>query len=469
MKQEKSRINNKGLSLVELLIAVTILSIIVAPLLHAFVSSARINRKSKQTLRLTTMGQDVMEGLKAYSLEELAYEFDYPTVSSCNVHPAGFQLISPTMLASNSKVMELSLEGGNKYKKVTTSTPIKQSIKESGAAPNIEYEFDESKYSSHEPYYFAVTNVSSEVSRTESYKADILITVDPRKYINDTDAATLGVTGRNVSANTAQHNSNPMAELFSMDTTMDAFFLESGTQVNSAFNELLSQGAFAGIPSPSAKDLSREIDVLVEDASPNKKVTYTFKYKAGGQEVIYPSNPAFRTLSYTKLENVYLFYMPSYTTAGDKITYTNLTGDKVKFSLVKRQILPEDALVPEYEMDDLFSLSNAENNYRCSVGINDTSYLTELKTNVKTDISRMIDPSFTGDVLAPTLSGVTIRYNSTPLPASGLLPVAGSKDEDRLFDVTIDIYEPGTLDACETTATRPDPDKHLVTVHGNMN
>ena len=469
MKQGKMRINNRGLSLVELLIAVTILSIIVAPLLHSFVSSARINRKSKQTLRLTTMGQDVMEGLKAYSIEELAYEFDYPTVSSCSAHPSGFQLINPTMLASNSKVMELSDEGGGKYKKVTTSTPTKQSIKESGVAPDITYEFDESKYSTHEPYYFAVTNISSEASRTGSYKADILITVDPRKYIDDTDAAALGVSGRNVSTSEAQHNSNPMAELFSMDTAVDAFFLESGTQVNAAFNELLSMGAFTGIASPSAKDMSREIDVLVADAPPNKKVTYTFKYKAGGKEVIYPNNPAFRTLNYATLENVYLFYMPSYTSTGDKITYTNNTGEKIKFSLVKRQILSEDALVPEYKLDDLYSLSMAEMNYKCSVDIVDASNLTELKTNVKTDISKMIDPTFTGDVLAPTLSGVTLKYNSTLITSANLLSVAGSKDEDRIFDVTIDIYEPGTLDACETAATVPDASKHLVTVRGNMN
>ena len=49
MSRAKRRIDNKGMTLVELLLAVTILAIIVVPLLHAFVSSARVNRKAKQT------------------------------------------------------------------------------------------------------------------------------------------------------------------------------------------------------------------------------------------------------------------------------------------------------------------------------------------------------------------------------------------------------------------------------------
>lgn len=46
-----------GFSLVELLIAVTILAIIVVPLLHMFVTSTRINVKSRQTLRATTVAR----------------------------------------------------------------------------------------------------------------------------------------------------------------------------------------------------------------------------------------------------------------------------------------------------------------------------------------------------------------------------------------------------------------------------
>lgn len=67
-----------GFSLLELLIAVVILAIIVIPLLNLFLSSNRINIKSRQTLRATTAAQDIMEGLKAYDIEEVREQFKDP-------------------------------------------------------------------------------------------------------------------------------------------------------------------------------------------------------------------------------------------------------------------------------------------------------------------------------------------------------------------------------------------------------
>ena len=67
----QQRNKDAGFSLVELLIAVIILAIIVVPMLHGFVTSARMNGKAKQVQRATTVAQDIMEGLKAYDIEEL--------------------------------------------------------------------------------------------------------------------------------------------------------------------------------------------------------------------------------------------------------------------------------------------------------------------------------------------------------------------------------------------------------------
>ena len=64
--------------MVELLIAVVILAIIVIPLMNLFVSSNRINIKSRKTLRATTAAQDIMEGLKAYNIKEIKEQFADP-------------------------------------------------------------------------------------------------------------------------------------------------------------------------------------------------------------------------------------------------------------------------------------------------------------------------------------------------------------------------------------------------------
>lgn len=71
VSHEKRQLNNDGFSLVELLIAIVILSIIVVPLLHSFVTAARTNAKARDTMRTTAIAEDVMENFEAYSLEEL--------------------------------------------------------------------------------------------------------------------------------------------------------------------------------------------------------------------------------------------------------------------------------------------------------------------------------------------------------------------------------------------------------------
>ena len=59
-KEKVQQLNkNAGFSLLELLIAVTILAIITIPMLHMFVTSAKINGKSRITLRATVLAQDI--------------------------------------------------------------------------------------------------------------------------------------------------------------------------------------------------------------------------------------------------------------------------------------------------------------------------------------------------------------------------------------------------------------------------
>lgn len=60
-KNRKLQLDNKGFSLVELLVAMIILAIIVVPLLHTFISSARTNARAKQTMRATTIAENLME------------------------------------------------------------------------------------------------------------------------------------------------------------------------------------------------------------------------------------------------------------------------------------------------------------------------------------------------------------------------------------------------------------------------
>lgn len=119
LNRKHSKSSDSGFSLVELLIAVTILAIIVIPLLHMFVTSTKINVKSRQTLRATTVAQDIMEGLKAYTLEEVKTQFEPPEgtgVSAYHYPQDGFYIVNSSLIQGGVRELtELEHEGEEIY------------------------------------------------------------------------------------------------------------------------------------------------------------------------------------------------------------------------------------------------------------------------------------------------------------------------------------------------------------------
>lgn len=71
--------DNKGFTLLELLVAVIILAVVVVPLLHSFVTSYRVNARSRELMRATTLAQNEMEIFEKEKLEVLLDEdiYDY--------------------------------------------------------------------------------------------------------------------------------------------------------------------------------------------------------------------------------------------------------------------------------------------------------------------------------------------------------------------------------------------------------
>lgn len=63
--------SNQGYTLLELVVAITILALIAVPLMHGFVSAAKTNDKAREIERATTVAQNVMEDIKVTPMEEL--------------------------------------------------------------------------------------------------------------------------------------------------------------------------------------------------------------------------------------------------------------------------------------------------------------------------------------------------------------------------------------------------------------
>lgn len=196
-KENRSKLNrNAGFSLVELLIAVTILAIIVIPLMHLFLTSTRLNVKSRQTLRATTVAQDIMEGLKAYDVDELQQQFNQPL--------DGFYVVDDKL--------------------------IKGSVQEES-----EREKDGSGNAIEGLYYFSMTDVTMQGSRY-----DALIKVDARGYTDGTadDSVTdyPDLTGRDpmdpafFEVHNQGHNNKDMAKIGSVVKGKDGMYVQKKSE-----------------------------------------------------------------------------------------------------------------------------------------------------------------------------------------------------------------------------------------------
>lgn len=67
----KKRTDNRGFTLVELIIAVAILALVIAPLVANFIQSSKMNLKGRKSLNAMNLAQDIMEGMSGYTADEV--------------------------------------------------------------------------------------------------------------------------------------------------------------------------------------------------------------------------------------------------------------------------------------------------------------------------------------------------------------------------------------------------------------
>jgi len=75
---EEKHFNNKGFSLIELLISLAILAIVIAPLLNNFVTAAKVSAKARKIQNETVLAQNILEEIKAQSIDETKKTYNDP-------------------------------------------------------------------------------------------------------------------------------------------------------------------------------------------------------------------------------------------------------------------------------------------------------------------------------------------------------------------------------------------------------
>ncbi len=92
--------NNGGMSLIEVVVAIAILSIAILPILYTFVYSTRYNAQARVKQQTMAAAQTVMENFKAYSVQEICDQFDAETFAvstgpSTNMSCSGYSEDNP--------------------------------------------------------------------------------------------------------------------------------------------------------------------------------------------------------------------------------------------------------------------------------------------------------------------------------------------------------------------------------------
>lgn len=75
-QQKNKKLNNKGMTLVEVIIAMTLLTVVIVPVLQAVTSSMYYNAKARNRQNVTLEAETIMETFKGYDLESLQAMFD---------------------------------------------------------------------------------------------------------------------------------------------------------------------------------------------------------------------------------------------------------------------------------------------------------------------------------------------------------------------------------------------------------
>lgn len=424
MKQIKER-KNSGFTLVELLIAITILGIIVGPFMHSFVTASRTNAKAQQIQNATLLATNLMEEVKSNTVGDLAFQFNYPKRDDntsrfdvMNTYTSAYELtMKDGALQNVTKYLENGAANNRDY--VTSSVLYKD------YQTNLEDEY-EFLGQSLGRYYFVMEGLKS-----GSTEYDALITLDSNGY------KTVDDKGYN-----DQHT--PVIE--SLDVLEDAFYVQDMNQ-DKECAEKLSEASGANDYLAVMNAMKRSITIDIEHDAELYRVYITYEYTYGAEREVV------RHLIYNNsesptygLKSVYLFYLPHYpstiSNVKDNIVINNNDNVETNIYIIKQRSSSANAA----------ELLTKETTYKCNVTVNENvaSYNSSshdayvaIRTNLGTNLynqTTAIDNQVTYGYKG---SGGSVETNMFVKKMLDVNSLDGSKEKDRIYEVTVAIYKRG--------------------------
>lgn len=266
---QRAKLNNKAMTLIEVLVAMAILTVVVTPTLRMFASSFGTNLRSRLNQRAITIGESVMETFKAYPVEQMCLQFQNSTYKFAEGTTAGTTTVSA------------------KFTDGTTGSPLRDddTLKSKQQIQEID---------------FSMTGAKMDRS-----KYDIDITVTPHLDGASTPAVmkfespNAFTDGFIVLAEDSIENSQDPSTGTAVNISTDVV---NGFKAKVKANFLASHSTYTYvIDDIKLKDVKRTIEVSITDNGASQTVTEKITYTCSGASVKYsysgtnPSTHAFVT------------------------------------------------------------------------------------------------------------------------------------------------------------------------------
>lgn len=435
--------DNKGFTLVELIIAVAILTVVVTPLVANFIQSSNLNLKGRKSMNASNLAQDIMEGMSAYSATEL------------------------------DRIMEKAVSD-NTVDLKTSFMP--QSTSYDAATLSREVVANTTKKGLNDKFIYKIKNVQT-VAGSNHNKYDVEIVID---------------------ASDARHNAfngDEVAEITEIDQYYDAVYTIPDNDISTAVSALITastqkQKNYNDYLGKLVRDININIKNEGTDAVPVYTIRVENKYhvtnaaqtELGLNSSTVASGTESGNISNTKLDmlprSVYLYFEGMEGARYDNspemlenINILNTTGQKITVYLIRTQdktkktnssvasynetfgcrvnikSLETDGITPNKNVELVSNLRynlnySSENNYRKYKEGSSESLYTQEELNKKPSVNYY------------NASRAVYNYNGSVIDENDYKEYISDgyrkKEKNILYDVTLNLYEPGTTDKVAT-------------------
>lgn len=475
---KKIKKDNSGFTLVELLIAMVIIAVVLTPLYNNFRQSTYLNGKAKATMDATNMASNIMEGLSAYSAEEIILGFyTLDSVSNNNPYRHSTLNIMPNEVTV-ADYGDLSYAGGSFNKNfsaggLTPSTAsdyagalyAKTSTGGTAPQPLARYLQVDSSGSYNGKYYFYAEGVTQ---ARGTY--DIMVCLDTSYdtgFSGDADGN--GVIN---GAETIGYNDYESALITNINPLFDGVYTETAGQRSNVAADFLTKRSnpwYSPITQPEDfyPYLQRTVTIDVNKipgASGNQAtvtVTETYKvtyydwgsYFSGSNEYSLAPTTVFDGDVYgTAPREIYIYYNGNYNSTSsaagsclDNFVINNPDKIPVNIHLMRLKTAETDV--------------NKEENYRARIEVNEnkgSGYVTDIYSNLRDNLEKN---SAENQANRANFNRVKVKIDIYEISSASDTHIADynevvhetggvrTEKRERLFAVTMYVYEEGAADA----------------------